>query len=414
MWSVFYRNSAALLALFVFVLGNGFFSTLISSILTQRHTSSIIIGLMTTCFYAGLVVGAFRIERLIARVSHIRAYAAFASLLSVVALLHGIFDNNFLWLMFRFFGGIATAGVFIVVESWLLTQSTPTTRGQMLSLYMITFYASQSLGQLLLGLYDKNILIMFAIISISSSLSVIPVSITRAETPQYSEPSTLSFMSLFRQCASGLFGCFTAGLILGAIYGLFPVYFFHQFSDPNLVARLMFIIIFGGMLLQYPIGKLSDVIERRLVLLITAMASIVVILLMAIGTNSFFLYALLCAFFGGLTFTLYPVSISYACDSLPTENIVAGTQTLLLVYSIGAMLGPLIAPLFMKVMNQWGLFSYFVIVLALLILFLSWRKVVKVSAPHEEEFIAYPHNSPISSEVDPRGEPSIDTGLPHG
>lgn len=411
MWLVFNRNLAALLALFIFVLGNGFFSTLISSILTQRHALPLTIGLMTTCFYAGLVIGSFYIERLIARVSHIRTYAAFASILTVIALLHGVFDNTVLWLLFRFIGGIATAGVFIVVESWLLTQSTLTTRGQVLSLYMITFYASQSLGQLLLGFYDNNILLMFVIIAISSSLSVIPVSITRAEAPKYNELSTLGFKSLFLQCASSLFGCFIAGLVMGVIYALFPVFLIHQFSDPNLVARLMFTVIFGGMLLQYPIGRISDVIERRLVLIITSLASIVTLFLMSASTQSPLFFTLFCALFGGLTFTLYPVSISYACDALKTEDIVAGTQTLLLTYSIGAMTGPLIAPIFMNFISSKGLLYYFITILAVLCIFLSWRKAIKVATPHEEEFVAFPQNSPITSEVDPRGEPAIDTSI---
>ncbi len=411
MWFVFLRNFAALVALFIFVMGNGFFSTFIASVLTHRGTSSMEIGLMSSCFYAGLMLGAFRIEKLIARVYHIRAYAAFASALTVIALLHGIFDSTFIWFVLRFLGGIATAGVFVVVESWLLSQSTLKTRGQMLSVYMITFYAAQSLGQLLLGLYDKNDLLMFVIIAMCCSLSVIPMAVTKAETPKYSEPSTLKIRHLFQLCASGLLGSLIAGLVLGVIYGLFPVYFTYQFHDPDRVARLMFIIIFGGMLLQYPVGRLSDVYERRLILLITSIASIVVLIFMAMFAESFLITALLSAVFGGLTFTLYPVSISYACDSLDTEDIVAGTQTLLLTYSVGAMSGPVIAPLFMHSMTHLGLFAYFIFFLGLLCIFLSWRKTIKISTPHEETFIAFPQNTPIGCEADPRGEPSIDTSL---
>lgn len=411
MWTVLLQNSAALVTLFIFVSGNGFYSTFIASILSEQGASSFTIGLMTTGFYGGLVVGSFRIERLIARVSHIRAYAAFASMMAVIPLLHGLIDDIIFWFFLRFIAGIATAGVFIVVESWLLTMSTLSSRGQMLALYMVTFYASQSLGQQFLRLYDNNAMLLFAVISITSSLSILPVAITRAETPSYAEPSTLKLSQIFSKCASGLVGCFLAGMLLGTIYGLFPVYFTLQFEEPALVASLMSIIIFGGMLLQYPVGKLSDVYERRIVLFFTALLSIGVLIVMQLFTQSFYTFAALCALFGGLVFTLYPVSISYACDSLSTADIVAGTQTLLLSYSIGSMSGPLVAALFMKYDPYYGLFVYMMAILAVLALFLGWRKTVKASNPHEEAFIAYPQNSPIGCEADPRGEPAIDTGL---
>jgi len=264
---------------------------------------------------------------------------------------------------------------------------------------------------LFLGLYDNNVLVLFAVISMTSSLSILPVAVTRTETPSYTEPSTLKLHQIFSKCASGLVGCFMAGMLLGAIYGLFPVYFIQQFAEPSLVARLMFIVIFGGMLLQYPVGKISDIYERRIVLLFTALFSIAVLIFMQLFTQSFYIFAALSALFGGLIFTLYPVSISYACDSLDTADIIAGTQTLLLSYSVGAMAGPLVGALFMKYDNFYGLFVYMMAVLGVLVLFLGWRKTVKISSPHEEAFIAYPQNSPVGCEADPRGEPAIDTGL---
>ena len=196
---------------------------------------------------------------------------------------------------------------------------------------------------------------------------------------------------------------------MSVIYGLFPVYFVHHFKNTGAISSLLFCLVFGGMLLQYPIGKISDFVERRVVLLATSLASIVLVLALSSTTSNFLLFSFICLLFGGLTFTLYPVSISYACDSLETKDIVAGTQTLLLAYSFGAMLGPVTAPIFMEVFGQWWLYSYFIFVLSLLSIFLSWRKVLKPGSPHEEAFLAYPHNTPVSCEVDPRAEPTIDT-----
>ncbi len=397
------RNSAPLISLFVFVLGNGFFATFLASNLAHRQVSSLFIGLMTTSLYFGLVIGSFKIEKLISKVSHIRAYAAFASGITVIALCHSINDNIYFWLILRFFAGFATAGVFVVIESWLLCQSSISTRGQILSFYMVTFYASQALGQLFLKLDVNDSVYMFTIIAISSSLSVIPLSLTSSAMPAYGEPSTLTLKEIYKACVSGLFGCFISGMILGAIYGLFPVFIIKTFLNTDSVANVMFAIIMGGMALQYPIGKLSDVIERRIVLLVIGLVGLSIVLAMLFVGNSVTTFLILCAFFGGFTFTIYPVSISHACDNLEPEHIVSGTQTLLLAYSIGAMVGPVIASLFMKY-APWGLQSYFLVTLSMLVIILGWRKTVKENTEQEENYISYPSNTPIICEIDPRAE----------
>jgi MFS family permease len=404
--NVLLRNTAPLLSLFIFVLGNGFSSTYMATVLAHNHTSSILIGLMSTSLYAGLVLGSFKMEKLIARIAHIRSYAAFASIITVISLLSGLFVNVYLWLILRFMTGIAVAGVFIVIESWLLSHAEEKTRGQVLSFYMVTFYAAQSLGQLFLKYESTNVLFFFSFIAISSSLSILPLAMTKADMPNFSEPSTLGIKKLYRLCASGLYACLIGGLVLGCIYGLFPLFLIKIFNNQDSVALYMFAIIFGGMFFQYPIGKLSDLIERRIVLILIAASSIILAVCMFFFINHDTIFFLLCTLFGGFTFTLYPVSISHACDSLGNKDIVAGIQTLLLVYSIGAMLGPVLASFFMK-MTDWGLFIYFIILLLSLVIFLSWRKTVKENQEQEESFITYPQVTPVSSKIDPRNEQSI-------
>lgn len=338
MLDVIRKNIAPLVALFIYVLGNGLISTYLANELTTRGIQPIMIGLMTTFLYAGLVLGSFHIEKFINRVTHIRAYAPFASAMAIIPLLHLLFKDIYFWLILRFIAGIATAGVFIVIESWLLSHSTLKTRGQVLALYMITFYASQSLGQLFLKLGENQEVVIYCLISMMTSLSVIPMSTTKNSTPCFSEPSTLNPKSMFAKCASGLFGSLFGGLILGSLYGLFPVFLKTHLESNAAVANNMAILIFGGMLLQYPIGKLSDVIERRIVLLGICLASIALIA---------------------------SVLMSY---------------------------------------THWGLFIYLIICCLVLIILLSWRRQVSEASPQEEMFITVTQNTPIISEVDPRGE----------
>lgn len=404
MLAVITETFAPLLSLFIFVLGNGFFSTLLALVMTVKHEPPIAIGAMTGVFYAGLVLGSFRIEHLINRVGHIRAYSAFSSTLAITCLLHGIVYDLGFWLILRFVAGFATAGLFVVIESWLLCKGTRTNRGQILSLYMITFYGAQSFGQFFLNLGDPQTMLLFAITSMLCSLSIIPLSMTKSQSPQFEEPSTLKLRKLIKESASGLFGCFAAGLIMSSIYALMPTYLSNLFQTKADVARYMFAIIFGGMLLQYPVGKLSDLFERRLVLIIIGASTIVVSLAIILLPHKSMDFFLLMGLLGGLTFTFYPISITHACDNLDTKDLIAGTQSLLLAYSIGAMFGPFLAPVFMHLFGGAGLFLYFICVSGSTIPLFLIRKKQKKDTPPEEPFLSLPQTSPILLELDPRSE----------
>lgn len=394
--------SAPLLSLFIFELGNGFFPTLLSINLAARQQSSFMIGAVAGSFYAGLLLGSFRIESIIARIGHIRAFAAFASALTALCLLNGMIDGVGSWLLLRFVAGLVTAGVFIVIESWLLCASTIETRGQILSFYMICFYASQALGQFILNINSSDPLFLFAITAMLCSVSVIPLSMTRVMLPQYDEPAAMSFKEIYQKTASGLVGALCGGLILGALYGLLPVVLRELFHSKSHISEYMFTLILGGMVLQYPIGKLSDVIERRLVIIFVCLGIGLVSFLMEWWLEPSWILLMLMAVFGGLTFTVYPLSISYACDSLEGHQIVAGIQALLIAYSIGAMLGPFIAPVFMNIFGIRGLFLYVLLVTCALMLFLIYRKTQSVGMPQEEPYRVIPQTTPIVTELDPR------------
>ena len=404
MYTLIKSAIAPLLSLFILILGNGLFTTLVAVRLHSEGSSALMIGLATTAYYGGLVCASFKIERFIIRVGHIRAFSAFASALAVMSLLQGIFVIPWLWLILRFLSGIATAGLFIVIESWLLILGTVKTRGQILAIYMVTFYAAQGLGQFLINFGDPTSLLLFAITAMLCSLSVIPLTMSKVGAPQFGEPTSLSFKSLYKKSASGIIGCFCSGLILGAIYGLLPIYIAEKTQSTSDVALFMAFTIFGGMALQYPVGKLSDYGDRRNVLIGIALLTIVA----ALSMNFIFQWqwlALLTIFiFGGLTFTCYPVSMSHACDLLAPSEIVSGTQGLLLAYSLGATIGPAIGPIFIKVFGINGLFIYFISISTILAGFFVWRKIQVGPRKHEETFVPMPQTSPITAELDPRGE----------
>lgn len=395
---------APLVSLFIFELGNGFFPTLLSLNLSLQGQSSLIIGCVAGAFYGGLLLGAFSIEPLIGRFGHIRAFAAFASGLTVLCMLNGIFDNILFWLVLRFIGGVATAGVFVVIESWLLCVSNVDTRGQILSFYMMSYYAAQAIGQLILKLHSNDHLFFFAITAMLCSASVIPLSMTRVMLPEYDEVDAMSMTELYQKTASGMMGSFCGGVVMGSLYGLLPVVLQELMHDSGVVSEYMFAMILGGMVLQLPIGKLSDVIERRIVIIMVCISTAVVAFFIELFLMPSWQLMVLIAIFGGLIFTLYPLSISYACDSVESQQIVAVIQGMLIAYSVGAMVGPFIAPLFMNWFHAKGLFIFVEVTVLLLMLFLLYRKTQSVSMPQEEPYRLTPQVTPIMSELDPRQE----------
>lgn len=396
--------TAPLLSLFIFILGSGLFTTLLTVRLHHEGVSELYIGALTGLYYTGLGIGGFKIENYIIRVGHIRSFAVFASLLASLTFLQGIWVNQWAWLLLRFVEGFCTGGIFIVVESWLLAKGSLKHRGQILAIYMLTFYAGQALGQFFINLGHVQTLFLFAFTAMLYSLSVIPIALTKNPSPEIHTPSSLNFTTLFKKSGSGLISALCAGLILGSIYGLFPLVVMQKTGMTAHVAGSMAIIIFGGMALQYPVGRLSDIIERRTVLLALALMTILLaFFLMSFFHQPWLAYGLM-FIFGGMTFTIYPVSISHACDTLTHDEIVSGTQGVLLSYSIGAATGPFLTPIFMKFLGTNGFFIAIICVCITLSIFLVWRKIFTPSQPSEDNFIVMPRTSPITAEMDPRGQ----------
>lgn len=393
-----------LLSLFIFALCSGFFLTFLSLAMHKHDEPPLMIGAMTGVFYAGLVCGSFRIEAFITRVGHIRAFSTFASLLAVISLLHGIFYNMPLWLVLRFITGFGTAGIFVVIESWFLCGTTASIRGRMLSLYMITFYAAEALGQLLINIKTHNALLLYGIAAMLCSLSVIPLAMTRTSTPELTEASNMSLKTLCKKTTSSVFGCFFAGMILSATYALLPILSSEIYHNTSNTSVFMFCFIIGGMLLQYPVGRFSDRLDRRLTVIMICFFAIICSVLLMYAITSYYLALALITLFGGLATTIYPVCISYACDSLDTKNIVAGIQGLLLSYSIGSMIGPFIAPFFMHDLNETNIFVYFIIMFGLTAILFAWRKTQTQSPPQEEPFQVMRQTTPVLANIDPRAE----------
>jgi MFS family permease len=346
-----------LLSYGLLLLANGLFGTLLGVRSQIEGFGTEVVGLIMAAYFLGLLQGALRATMIVAAVGHIRAFAAFASVMSVTALLHVVVVDPIVWCVLRFASGFCMAGMILVTESWLNARSTKRTRGKVMALYMITNYFSAGCGQFLLTIADPGQFQLFSIASIIFSLALVPVLLTRSTAPKPPQRDPLNLRELWRTSPLGLLGSFCAGMVNASFYSLAPVFAFGLGLSIGGTSLFMASVIFGGLLLQYPVGHLSDRMDRRVVLTMVALATSVasVGIVMVTEWSPRWIY-LAGAIYGAFSFTVYSLCISHANDFASPDKLVQTASGLLTAYGFGAFLGPIIAASFMGRLGPEGLF----------------------------------------------------------
>ncbi|ART62267.1 MFS transporter [Kushneria marisflavi] len=391
---------APLLGLFIFGIGNGFLMSLVTVRLDAAGESATTIGWISAAFHAGLVIGALFSDRILLRIGHIRAYACFGALVAVTVLAQGLWVNAEFWFVMRFLCGWATLGVYLVIESWLLSASDPKVRGRLLALYMIALYGAGVIGQLLLGVADiGDDSAAFMVIAILAALSILPLGLIPRVSPLIEHAEPLSPWRLITVTPTGVAGCFVAGLLISAVYSLLPLYLQRSGLELSDVGRMMAVVILGAMLLQYPIGRWSDRHDRQMVLILTSLAlSALCFGLLWIGDGPLLMAGML-FLIGGSVFVLYPVSISHASDRAPAGALVRMSQGLLLINELGATFSPpLITPVMSRLGNG-GLFMTMGGLGLVLAVFLLWRRSQRPAPMPVAPFTSNPPQSVVGAEL---------------
>lgn len=400
--------SSLLTGVALLMLGSGLLSTLVGVELARGGNSSASIGFAMAAYYAGLTLASMKAHLVLAAVGHIRAFAAFASTFSAAALAHAVYPDLVFWAVLRLIEGFSMAGLFMCIESWLNDRATPQTRGQMLSLYMITTYGAMGLGQQFLGLDDPQGTLRFMMASILLSLALVPVSLTRSSPPPLPDIQSFGLSRLWQVSPLGIVGTVASGVVSGAIYGLAPVFGERLGFGASDTALFMTILILGGMVLQWPFGKLSDLFDRRTVIIGLAAALVLASLAMipVAGLAQRWPLFLVALFFGGLSFTLYPVCVAHTNDHLDRSELVQASGGLILFYSAGATIGPIAGSATMTAIGPWGLFVFTAAGALVCVVFGVWRTRVRPPVPAAEQgpFQALPRTTPVVSPLDPRSE----------
>lgn len=394
-----------LLAGTMLLAGAGLQVTLLSVRAGIEDFPIVVTGLVMSGYYAGYIIGSKVCAPLIYRVGHIRAFAAFAAIASAVPLLHGLFVDAVAWIPLRVVSGFCFFGLFMAMESWINGSTTNTSRGMWLAIYMMVNLGAQAAGQLLLNLAPPTEMALFVISAVLISNALVPVALTRSTPPQLPDTSKLGLPALFRISPVGIIGCFCSGLALSAFSGLAPLVVLESGFPVAMVALFMSLVIIGGAASQWPIGRLSDVVDRRLVIAIVSFSAAAVSVLIALLPDKAGNYLLLLGFvFGAATFPLYSLCVAHTNDFMRDDDLIAASGGLLLSFGLGALLGPYVASWAIKILGLAGLFVYVAVVVAALGLFAIVRTRLKAPVPStdRERFVSVPETTPVAEALDPR------------
>jgi MFS family permease len=366
---------ALILGISLVQLANGYVGSLIGIRLAAERTDPLLTGLVTSAYFGGYAAGALLCDRLIHRTGHVRAFTIFAALMAAALLAHPLRFEPLLWMVLRLLAGFGCAGLFVVTESWLSSKAPAPARGQVFAIYMVASYATFAASQFILNLASPADFTLFSLAAMLLCAALAVVASTRSEAPVPVPGMRIKAGELAATAPVAVAGCLAAGLISGSFYALVPVY--GELSGRTVleISSYMALAITGGLLMQVPLGRLSDAFDRRLVAGAASLAFTALAIAMgpAARTPWFFpLWLLL----GGFMSVIYPICVAHANDRMPAEKAVAVSGRLILVSGVGSALGPLLGASVMEVLGIRGLFNYLAAVAAIFGCFALLRTLV--------------------------------------
>lgn len=370
-------------AIVLLTTGTGFLSTLIGVRLERSGESTLIIGMVATAYYGGLTIGAVLAAAVFRRLGHVRAFAISVSLLSVTLLTYALWENPLLWMGLRLADGFSLAVIFVCIESWLNERADNDSRGGVLAAYMICFYVGQAAGQYLLSFDEHGTFRPFLAASMLVSLAAVPVLLTDMAAPTNSNATPFSLRRLYVRSPLGVVGVVLSGAMLGAFYGFAAVSLQRIGLDIAETAMFVAAASMGGILFQWPLGRLSDCYDRGWVINFTFAGTALACGGLAITEGNGAQLLALGTVFGGLNSALYPLCAAHTNDRLGGEERVSAAGGLVLLYSIGATVGPLCGSTAMALPLGNGLFAFIAACAVAALTFGLWRQVSAPSVPDE-------------------------------
>lgn len=344
----------------ILLVGQGLQIVLLPVRATLEEFSALGVGYIGAFYFLGFTLGCWKGAELLRRAGHVRAFAAMTAIASAVPLLHGLWVNLWTWGIMRFATGFCFAVLYVVIESWLNERSTDENRGTVFSVYIVINMTMLAVGQQLLLLGDPSELNLFAVASVVVSLAAVPVLISRGEEPQQIADSQFNLRLMYQNSPTGMLGSFTSGLTNGAFWALAPLFAVAATQNVAMAAWFMTAGVLGGAVGQWPLGWWSDRVDRRIVLIASCTAAGAVGLMLWHLAPQIGVAGVLALGFcwGALAFPVYSVSVAQANDRADPGTFVMISSGLLLMYGIGAILGPLLSAAVMTALGDEGVFLF--------------------------------------------------------
>ncbi|MFI4869325.1 MAG: MFS transporter [Steroidobacterales bacterium] len=364
-----------LLGMGVLMLGAGLQGTLLGLRATLEGFPTPVTGMIMSCYYVGYLLGTMVAPRLLRQIGHIRVFAALAAVASASTLVQATFVNPFAWGAMRLTTGWCFAGIYVVAESWLNDRASRENRGRLMAVYMLVLYVGLGGAQFLLIVSNPSTAAPFMLVSALICLAMVPIVVSARQAPEPAVPHKVRYRDLYRNSPLGVVAVGVSGLISATIFSMGPVYARLSGLAVPRVATFMAVSILAGVLTQYPIGRLSDRIDRRSVIAgICTLATMLAGSIALFGAMPHALFLTLSALFSGFVLTLYSLAISHVNDKLEPAQMVAASSALLRLNGACAAVGPVLVG---SLIAAFGPPAYFATLAALtgaLTIYDLWRK----------------------------------------
>ena len=388
-------------------MGNGLLFIIIPMSMRLDGQDTDAIGFVMSLYFVGMLLGSLYGKHLISRVGHIRIFAACAAVATMTALLHSIWSVPLVWGVLRVLIGFTNATFFMTMETWLSESSTSENRATVFGSYQFVTYFGLALGQLMLNFAEPQDPILYIYVAMLFCLCMIPVLMSRSGGPRINEPESMPLKTLYRTSPLGVVGIMISGICLGAFYNMSSVYGADVGMTKNQIATFMSATMVGGFLLQFPVGKLADLFDRRTVLVMTLLvACLAAMVLPIMAARGEMVITIACAvILSGALACVYPIALADAFDRLKPTEMVAASGKLILAYATGGAIGPYTSSLVMKHMGADALFGYLIVASLILVAFVMYRMSIRSAVPDalQESFVVQ-GMTPMATELDPRTE----------
>jgi MFS family permease len=405
-----------LLSTALLLVGHGLQLTLLPLRGGSIGLSELMIGISASCYFLGFVVGCLGIPLLIGRVGHIRSFAVLTAVMISAVLCLEMLDDWQAWLLLRFLTGSAIAGLYSVIESWLNSQSTPRSRGRILAIYTFVTLTAMLGGQFLINVGPVESSLPFTVAALFLALAILPVGLTRRIAPAPVESTAIRFPRLYQLSHSAFAGALLSGLVVGSFWSLGALFARHYSQSQLDITWFMSAAIAGGAVMQYPIGWLSDRVDRRRVLILLCLGGAVTATAVAVSAGKPW-YLATVFLFGATVMPLYAIALATAADVATSDEFVETGTSVLLLNALGAALAPIPLGQLMTAFDPTALFWSFTAVCLLFAIYIArqTRTPRAVTVAEQTPFsAAAAETAPAAFDLDPRAPVATDEEADEG